>query len=114
MDIRTILDACHFSREKIQKINLFATNELFLDLYCLEPGQKQKVHTHDTSSKIYIVLEGQARFHIAGETENAGPGQAVVARAGAASLAGVVLAALRPRRGAPLRRFLLLPVPRRR
>ena len=82
MDIRTILDACHFSREKIQKINLFATNELFLDLYCLEPGQKQKVHTHDTSSKIYIVLEGQARFHIAGETENAGPGQAVVARAG--------------------------------
>ncbi len=82
MDIRTIFDACHFSPEKMQKINLFATKELFLDLYCLDPGQKQKVHTHEASSKIYVVLEGQPRFHIGGETRNARPGQAVVARAG--------------------------------
>ncbi len=82
MDIRTIFDACHFSPEKMQKINLFATKELFLDLYCLDPGQKQKVHTHDASSKIYVVLEGQARFHIGDETKVARPGQAVVAHAG--------------------------------
>ncbi len=82
MDIRTIFDACRFSPEKMQKVNLFATNELFLDLYCLEPGQKQKIHIHDASSKTYVVLEGQARFHIGDETKDVRPGQAVVARAG--------------------------------
>lgn len=82
MDVRTIFDACRFSSEKMQKVNLFATNDLFLDVYCLEPGQKQEVHTHDESSKFYIVLEGHARFHIADETQGAGPGQAVLARAG--------------------------------
>ena len=82
MDVRTIFDACHFSTEKMQKVNLFATNELFLDVYCLEPGQKQKVHTHDDASKFYVVLEGHARFHIDDETRDVGPGQAVLARAG--------------------------------
>ena len=82
MEIRTIFDACHFSPEKMQKINLFATTELFVDIYCLEPGQKQKIHTHDASSKVYVVLEGRARFHIADEVHNAQPGQAVLARAG--------------------------------
>lgn len=82
MNVRTIFDACRFSPEKMQKINLFATGELFLDLYCLEPGQKQKVHTHDDASKFYVVLEGHARFHIANETQDVGPGQAVLAPAG--------------------------------
>ena len=82
MDIRTIFDACRFSSEKMQKVNLFATTELFVDLYCLEPGQQQKVHTHDASSKFYVVLEGHAHFHIADETKDVGPGQSVLARAG--------------------------------
>ena len=82
MDIRTIFDACHFSPEKMQKVSLFATTELFLDLYCLEPGQKQKVHTHEDSSKFYVVLEGRARFQIADETKDVGAGQTVLARAG--------------------------------
>ena len=82
MDIRTIFDACHFSPEKMQKVSLFATTQLFLDLYCLEPGQKQKVHTHEDSSKFYVVLEGHACFHIGDETRDVGPGQTVLARAG--------------------------------
>lgn len=82
MEIRTIFDACHFSPEKMQKINLFATTELFLDVYCLEPGQKQKVHTHDDASKFYVVLEGHGTFHVAGESKEVGPGQAVLAPAG--------------------------------
>jgi mannose-6-phosphate isomerase-like protein (cupin superfamily) len=82
MDVRTIFDACHFSPEKLQKVNLFATAELFLDIYCLEPGQSQKVHKHESSSKIYVVLEGLGRFHVGDETKEVGPGQAVLARAG--------------------------------
>jgi mannose-6-phosphate isomerase-like protein (cupin superfamily) len=82
MEIRTVFDACRFSAEKMQKVNLFATTELFLDLYCLEPGQAQRVHVHEESTKVYVVLEGQARFEIGDETRNLGPGQAVLATAG--------------------------------
>lgn len=82
MEIRTIFDACHFSAEKMQKVSLFATSELFLDVYCLEPGQDQKVHKHEASSKIYIVLEGHGRFHVENEIKDVGPWQAVLARAG--------------------------------
>jgi quercetin dioxygenase-like cupin family protein len=82
MEIRTVLDARRFSLEKMQKVNLFSTTELFLDLYCFEPGQAQKVHVHEKSSKYYVVLEGQARFEVGGEAKSLGPGQAVLARAG--------------------------------
>ncbi|MGH9322978.1 MAG: cupin domain-containing protein [Vicinamibacteria bacterium] len=82
MEIRTVFDARHFSPEKMQKVNLFATTDLFLDMYCLEPGQKQKVHAHESSTKFYIVLEGHALFQVGGETGSLGPGQAVLVRAG--------------------------------
>ena len=77
-----VFDARHFSPEKMQKVNLFSTSELFLDVYCLEPGQKQKAHVHESSSKVYIVLEGHARVTVGQETEDVGPGQAVLAKAG--------------------------------
>jgi quercetin dioxygenase-like cupin family protein len=82
METRMVFDACRFSKEKMQKVNLFSTSELFLDVYCLEPGQSQKIHSHEKSTKYYIVLEGRARFHVAGENQELGPGQAVLARAG--------------------------------
>jgi mannose-6-phosphate isomerase-like protein (cupin superfamily) len=84
MEIRTVFDARRFSAEKMQKVNLFATNDLFLDIYCLEPGQAQKVHLHEHSTKYYVVLEGHARFEVGGETAELGPGQAVLARPGEA------------------------------
>jgi quercetin dioxygenase-like cupin family protein len=46
------------------------------------PGQEQKVHTHDSSDKIYYVLQGTARFIIADEEQDLEPGNAVIARAG--------------------------------
>jgi mannose-6-phosphate isomerase-like protein (cupin superfamily) len=82
MDTRTILDARRFAPEKMQKVNLFATADLFLDVYCFEPGQSQKVHVHEKSTKYYLVLEGHALFEVAGEHEELGPGQAVLARPG--------------------------------
>jgi mannose-6-phosphate isomerase-like protein (cupin superfamily) len=82
MEIRTILDARRFAPEKMQKVNLFATPHLFLDVYCLEPGQSQKVHVHEKSTKVYIVLEGHGLFDVGGEPKDLGPGQAVLAAAG--------------------------------
>ena len=57
-----------FSTEKMQKVNLFETGNFFCDVYCLEPGQIQKPHTHEGADKIYFVLEGRAMIQI-GEEE---------------------------------------------
>jgi quercetin dioxygenase-like cupin family protein len=72
-----------FSPEKMQKINLFETAHMFTDIYCLEPGQEQKIHAHQGADKIYYVLEGTARFHIGGEEQDLGENHVVFAAADA-------------------------------
>ena len=62
MPISNINTASHFSSDKMQKNSLFMSDHLFCDVYCLEPGQEQHVHTHSESDKIYYVLEGTGTF----------------------------------------------------
>ena len=73
-----------FSDEKMQKVLLFDSEKYFCDLYCLRPGQDQRVHTHAESDKIYVVVRGSGSFHINGEERELKSGQAVVARPGEA------------------------------
>jgi quercetin dioxygenase-like cupin family protein len=63
-----------FAAEKLQKLNLFETAEMFCDVYCLEPGQAQKPHGHPGATKFYFVLEGAARFRTGDEERELGPG----------------------------------------
>lgn len=69
----------HFSPEKMQKNNLFETSRFFCDLYCLEPGQSQKAHTHDGEDKVYVVLEGEGTFLVGEEERSVEAGHAVFA-----------------------------------
>jgi mannose-6-phosphate isomerase-like protein (cupin superfamily) len=71
-----------FSPEKMQKVALFESDFLFYDLYCLESGQAQKVHSHDGSDKIYLALEGRPTVQVGEEREELEPGQAALAPAG--------------------------------
>ena len=71
-----------FSDEKMQKIPLFDSAKYFCDLYCLKPGQDQRIHSHAESDKIYFVLRGRGMFHIGGEERELSTGEAVVARPG--------------------------------
>ncbi|MBI4850564.1 MAG: cupin domain-containing protein [Acidobacteria bacterium] len=64
------------------KINLFETNNLFCDVYCLEPQQSQKLHTHHDADKIYFVLEGIGHFYVGEEKQTLGVGNTVLAPAG--------------------------------
>lgn len=64
----------------MQKIPVFDSKSYFFDIYCLKPGQDQRVHTHSESDKIYYVLRGKGKFHIAGDEQDLVAGQAVVAR----------------------------------
>lgn len=82
METTTLAAHHRFDAAKMQKIALFESPHLFFDLYCLEPGQAQKVHAHDGSDKVYVVLEGTARVTVGDEEADLGPGQAVIARSG--------------------------------
>ena len=82
MEIKRIPEAVNFSEEKMQKNALFDSPHLFYDVYCLLPGQAQKVHAHDGSDKVYNVLSGTGRFTVGDEEEDLSQGDAVIARAG--------------------------------
>src|SRR5436190_6732318 len=82
MEVRSVRDLIRFSDEKMQKLSLFESPKYFCDLYCLKPGQDQRIHSHAESDKIYLVLRGQGAFHIAGEERSLGEGEAVIARPG--------------------------------
>lgn len=81
MKIR-LRDHARFSPERMAKITLGATARVHLDLYALEPGQAQKVHTHDDQDKVYVVLEGRGRITVGATEETLEPGEAIVAAAG--------------------------------
>ena len=66
----------------MNKVNLFETDRMFCDLYCFEPGQKQKVHAHAGSDKVYYVLEGWGTFHIGGESKELQANSTVMAPSG--------------------------------
>ena len=84
MEVLNLESLVRLSDEKMQKIPLFDSEKYFCDLYCLKPGQDQRVHMHEESDKIYVVMRGSGLFHIGGEERELESGQAVIARPGEA------------------------------
>jgi mannose-6-phosphate isomerase-like protein (cupin superfamily) len=75
-------DVQKFSPDKMVKASMFATPRLWCDVYCLEPGQAQKVHSHTSSDKIYVVLAGRAIVTVGAEEAELGPDEAALSPAG--------------------------------
>ncbi len=84
MEFKDVIAQAVFAPEKMQKINLFETRNFFCDVYCLEPGQEQKVHAHKLEDKLYFVLEGSGSFTVDEETKELGKNQIIFAPAGSA------------------------------
>ena len=63
-----------FDADKMQKVGLFETSQMFCDVYCLEPGQAQKVHAHPGATKFYYGIEGEGTFTLGDATRTLGPG----------------------------------------
>src|SRR5882672_2630218 len=82
MNIRNVKEARRFDSAKMVKSSLFQTARLYYDLYCLEPGQAQKIHSHAGSDKVYLVLEGHAQVTVGAEQRALGPSEAALAPAG--------------------------------
>lgn len=83
MEIRVLEELAEFSPEKMKKIPVFDSPYMFYDLYTLLPGQMQRVHTHEGSDKVYLVLSGEVRVQVADEQATLTTGQATRAPAGA-------------------------------
>lgn len=72
-----------FSDEKLRKVNLYESPRLFCDVYCLNPGQVQKIHTHAENDKIYVALSGACQVTVGETTTALEPGRLAIAPAGA-------------------------------
>lgn len=82
MKVISLSEYQQFSAEKMKKNNIFQTGRFFCDLYCFEPGQEQKRHSHGEQDKVYLVLEGQGMFQVGKESRVLGAGQGTMAPAG--------------------------------
>lgn len=71
-----------FSPEKMSKVGLVDTPNLFCDAYCLEPGQAQAGHRHAVGDKLYYVVSGRGRVRVGGDERDVGPGDLACAPAG--------------------------------
>src|SRR4051812_3407040 len=77
-----IAERVQFSDVKLSKVALGESERMLFDVYCLRPGQAQKVHAHDNVDKIYVVLTGQPTVLIGEESRRLSPHQAAYAKAG--------------------------------
>jgi mannose-6-phosphate isomerase-like protein (cupin superfamily) len=68
--------------DKMYKSTVFESPRLLLGINCLEPGQADRVHTHDDQDKFYYVIEGEGEFTMGDEVLKAGAGQTVPVPAG--------------------------------
>ncbi len=82
MNIVHLKDYQTFADEKMKKLNVFETPRFFCDVYCFEPGQAQKAHTHGDQDKLYFVLEGQGTFQVGADSRVLEEGQGTMAPAG--------------------------------
>lgn len=70
-----LADRVQFSDVKLNKVALCESERLLFDVYCLRPGQAQRVHSHDNIDKIYVVLTGQPTLLIGEESRVLMPNQ---------------------------------------
>ncbi|WP_287370915.1 cupin domain-containing protein [Oceanithermus sp.] len=82
MEIRVLEELVEFGQEKMKKIPVFDSPHMFYDLYALLPGQMQKVHAHEGSDKVYLVLAGEVRVQVGEAQATLTTGQATRAPAG--------------------------------
>ena len=77
-----VLAKLDFSGDKMRKNNLFDSERMFCDVYCLDPGQEQKAHAHPGSDKLYGVLEGTVEVRVGAETRELRSGEMALCPAG--------------------------------
>ena len=82
MELSDVTTVRTFGDDGFEKVNLFETERFFADVYCFKEGQKQELHEHADSDKVYHVLEGEAEVTVGEEVMTVDAGGTVLAEAG--------------------------------
>ena len=82
VNVFNVRERVAFKPEKLNKVSLFNTDKFFCDIYCLQPGQNQKIHAHGGSDKVYFVLEGRGKVTVGSEEVELSPDEITIAPAG--------------------------------
>ncbi len=82
MNVVKVKEKVAFKSEKMNKVSLFNSDRFFCDVYCLEPGQAQKVHAHEGSDKIYYLLEGKGKITVGSQEKELTAGDITLAPSG--------------------------------
>jgi quercetin dioxygenase-like cupin family protein len=79
MHSKNIAEEVRFDPARMAKVSLFETARFFCDLYCLRPGQSQRIHSHDGNDKVYQVVRGEVQVTVGSEKRLARAGDVVLA-----------------------------------
>jgi len=82
MPFARLSDLVHFSPEKMQKNPILDCPQMVADVYCLEPGQEQRVHAHAGEAKMYCVVDGRGDFTIGDASRTLAAGEIAWSPAG--------------------------------
>ena len=82
MIVRNAASKAVFNPDKMGKVSLAITENLFAGLNTFEAGQEHKLHTHSGQDKIYFVLQGSGEVAVGEELARIEEGDLVVAEAG--------------------------------
>ena len=77
-----IAERVQFLDGKLNKVALAESERMLLDVYCLRPGQAQRIHAHDNIDKVYVVLTGQPTLLLGEQARVLTVHQAAYAKAG--------------------------------
>jgi quercetin dioxygenase-like cupin family protein len=84
MQRRRLAEAIAFDERRMAKHRLFETDRTLTDLYCLDPGQEQLGHVHESSDKVLVVMAGRVLVTVDGDNAELGQYEALLAPAGSA------------------------------
>lgn len=80
--VQRLADLARFGDDKMQKVPVFAPAGMLCDLYCLKPGQAQKVHAHAGADKVLLCISGTLVAVLGDQELPLPPGSAVHAPPG--------------------------------
>jgi quercetin dioxygenase-like cupin family protein len=75
-------ERARFEPARMTKVDLYGSERLLVGLNCFEPGQAHALHTHAGSDKVYVIVEGRARFTLAATASDLEAGAVAVAPSG--------------------------------
>lgn len=70
-------DHIEFHPKAFVRKRLFEMEELYFNMYCIQPGQKNPLHRHPNSAEVLFFVEGEGEVVVGREKKKVGAREAV-------------------------------------